>query len=514
MDKHETDTAYSVHHEPVTPVSVTQKEQKNDIDAEKGDELSSYATEPPIQIDDETNKKLFWAINKRVLVCMLGTYFCQSLDKGTIGFASVQGIREDAHLVGSQFNWLGTALYLGVLVGEYPTNYLLQKLPVGKYLAANIFLWGAVVSTAAAANSFPGLLVGRLLLGIFESCVQPAFVILTSMWYTRKEQVLLLSLWYCMSGVQLMVGGIIAWGVSHFKGGVFKSWQLLFLLLGLATVIWSAFVGWWLPDSPIKAKCFTHEQKRLMAERVRANETGIENKTWKRYQMIEALTDPVIWCYALLSLTSTLIIGGLGVFSNLIISSFGFSYLQTQLLNIAQGAVNILVIVGAAWCATKSKNTTLIMHIWCLPAIAGTAVIFAIPPTSTNKVGLLIAFYATQFFLAQGNLSFSLISRNVAGRTKKTTALSVNFIFWAVGNLSAPQIFQEPDAPRYRNGFTVHFVLYGLFNVVLVATRFFIVRRNKAKQLAATTRGDGTVEHLHAFDDLTDKENPDFRYDI
>lgn len=34
---------------------------------------------------------------------MLGTYFCQSLDKGTLGFASIMGIRKDAHLVGQQF---------------------------------------------------------------------------------------------------------------------------------------------------------------------------------------------------------------------------------------------------------------------------------------------------------------------------------------------------------------------------------------------------------------------------
>lgn len=45
------------------------------------------------------------------------------------------GINDDAHLHGNQFSWLGTILYMGILVGEYPTNFLLQKLPVAKYLA-------------------------------------------------------------------------------------------------------------------------------------------------------------------------------------------------------------------------------------------------------------------------------------------------------------------------------------------------------------------------------------------
>jgi hypothetical protein len=58
------------------------------------------------------------------------------------------------------------------------------------------------------------------------------------------------------------------------------------------------------------AKCFTEDQKRLMIERVRHNETGIQNKKYKRYQFIETLIDPVTWLYVLLQLSGTLIIGG------------------------------------------------------------------------------------------------------------------------------------------------------------------------------------------------------------
>lgn len=60
-----------------------------------------------------------------------------------------------------------------------------------------------------------------------------------------------------------------------------------------------------------------------MIERVRANETGIQNRTYKSYQMLKEIKDPVIWCYIMLQITSTLVIGGLGVFSNLIIASLG-----------------------------------------------------------------------------------------------------------------------------------------------------------------------------------------------
>jgi hypothetical protein len=116
----------------------------------------------------------------------------------------------------------------------------------------------------------------------------------------------------------------------------------------------------------MKAKCFSEDEKRMMIERVRANETGIQNRTYKTYQMLETIKDPVIWCYVMLQITSTLVIGGLGVFSNLIIASFGFTVLQTQLLNIAQGAVTIIVMIGSAALAQTTGQTAWVMHAWTM----------------------------------------------------------------------------------------------------------------------------------------------------
>ena len=89
-----------------------------------------------VELDPATSKKLYWKVCGRILPIMLVTYFFQSLDKGTIGLSSIMGIIDDAGLHGSQYNWLGTILYIGILSGEAPQNFLLQKLPVAKFLAA------------------------------------------------------------------------------------------------------------------------------------------------------------------------------------------------------------------------------------------------------------------------------------------------------------------------------------------------------------------------------------------
>jgi len=130
-----------------------------------------------------------------------------------------------------------------------------------------------------------------------------------------------------------------------------------------------------------------------------------------------------------------------------------------------------------------------------------------------TQVGLLISYYIVLAFWAAQTLSMALLSRNVAGQTKKATVVAMNFIAWCVGNAIGPQVFLSRDAPRYFIAFSTHMGCYVLLVLVIVFLRFnFMIRNSKKEKLRAQT-GEGSDENLvHAFDDLTDKENPTFRY--
>ena len=65
-------------------------------------ELAKYANAARIDISEAENKRLKRLIDKRVLPIMIFTYFLQALDKGTLSFASIMGIKTDTHLVGQQ----------------------------------------------------------------------------------------------------------------------------------------------------------------------------------------------------------------------------------------------------------------------------------------------------------------------------------------------------------------------------------------------------------------------------
>ncbi|KAK0453737.1 major facilitator superfamily domain-containing protein [Armillaria borealis] len=488
------------------------------IDAEVANFFASQDT--PVVIDEATNRRLRWLVHKRVLLVMVVTYFAQTLDKGTINFTSIMGIRTDTHLQGQQYAWLTTCVYIAILAWEFPTNRLIQRLPIAKYLSFNIMAWGAVLACTAACNNFVGLIVVRTLLGIFECVCQPAFVFLSTMWYTREEQALVIGSFYSMNGFQQCVGGLIAYGIAQITDAKIKNWQILFTLLGCVTFVWGIFVGFWLPDSPMRAKCFTPEDRVLIAERVRKNDTGLQNKEFKKHQAIEGLLDPTIWAITLISFTNALPTGGIGAFSNIILTAFGFTVLQTYLLAIAQGAIIMSFLFSAAYLSKKYNQKLLLAFLYTLPNIAGTIVFICVETSAKTKVGLLIAFYCTQGFGAVAVLNLALMSGNVGGRSKQVIGSTLVFIAWAVGNAVGPQVFRSDDGPRYVKAWISHMVMYGLQIATIFFLRVRLMHLNVLKRRAQSLKesqasGEDSDEHLahrQAFDDLTDQENPDFRY--
>lgn len=54
--------------------------------------------------------------------------------------------------------------------------------------------------------------------------------------------------------------------------------------------------------------------------------------------------------------------------------------------------------------------------------------------SKVTQVGLLLSYYIVLSFWAAQTLAMTLITRNVAGQTKKSVVVAMNFVCWASGN--------------------------------------------------------------------------------
>ncbi|KAG9120726.1 hypothetical protein FRC07_003662 [Ceratobasidium sp. 392] len=433
---------------------------------------------------------------------MLMVYFLQQLDKSSLSYTSVFGIVSDTNLVGSQYSWLGSIVYVAQLIWQPVSSYLLVRLPVGKYLFVNVFAWGVVVACTAAARNFSGLLTTRFFLGIFEATVAPSFITITQMWWRRREQTMRLSFWQAMNGVTAMIGSLLAFGIGHI-GGSLRPYQAIFLFVGLLTLVLSPIVYFVLPDSPTTAKFLSREEKVIALERLRANNQGTESKTWEWSQVREVLLDPKTHMWMIMQFTCALPSGGISTFGPLIIKGFGFSQFYTILFNIPFGALQVIVTLGSATIATKLKLKWPVLFLLTLPPIAGASALYMLGREMTLRNKLLGCYYVIVGPLLYRTVDAPYYHRGLISNIACWVALAVLSPIMA---LYLSFMNKQHAAARRRAG----------KKVVVIDTS---LEDSKAAREAAeknnTVEGDEVVKRRlndQAFNDLTDLQNEDFIY--
>ncbi|KAI7514775.1 allantoate permease [Hortaea werneckii] len=465
------------------------------------------------------NRPLAHALNVSILIhtltsAMLNavrciTYALQSIDKTTLGYAAVFGVKEDAQLAGTEYSWLGSLFYLGYLFWEYPTNLLLQKLPVSKFMSATVILWGIVLMCHAAANDFSGLAACRTFLGVFEASINPGTMIVFSMFYKRSEQPLRFGIWVGSAGIGYIIAGIASFGIGHI-GGELSSWRYIFLIWGAITTSWGVLILFLLPDSPLKAQFLTQDERRGVIDRIKENETGVENKHWKKEQFAEALLDIKTWLLFIFAVASNCPNGGLTNFQSLIIKGMGFSTLQTTLIQMPSGGVQAVVCVIACYFATRYPNVRLAVMLICLaPFLGGTIGMWLVP--QSVPYGRLVCLWISFAYTATWTLSMSVATANTAGHTKKITTAAFLLIGYCLGNFLGPFFFLSSQAPTYELGVGMMFFCVGIQVLSICGIWFVLWRRNARRGQILGGEQSPAEGYEMGFRDITDKENIHFR---
>ncbi|KAJ5640067.1 uncharacterized protein N7484_007929 [Penicillium longicatenatum] len=440
-------------------------------------------------------KKVLSKIDRVLMPLLCWVYLIQFADKTSLNYASLMGIREDTHLApnSQQYSWVSSIFYAGYICWEFPTTYLLRRLPLGKYTSVNILLWGIALACHAATHNYASLLCVRFFLGAFEATVTPAFVLFTSCWYKQEEQAKRMGFWLSCNGVAQLLIGPIAFGLAGVHGTAIAVWKILFLVFGLPTVITGILYLWYMPDNQIQARFLNHREKLIAIDRIRGNFQGIGNHTWKWPQFFEAFRDPRTYLYVLFSL------------------SFGFSDRMSLILNMPMGLVDIVCKLGLTYLSDKFFDRTLFATIAIMIPMIGGIMMVVIPLHA--KAALLIGYYLIGAAGTAWCLVMVMISNNTLGYTKKATVNGLQILAYAAGNWIGPQTFRSTQAPEYFDGKLMVAIMYALAAVTLVVIRVINIVENRRRDRGASDDPDaahstGGSEFL----DLTDFEQPAFRY--
>jgi MFS transporter, ACS family, allantoate permease len=106
-----------------------------------------------------------------------------------------------------------------------------------------------------------------------------------------------------MNGMANVIGGLIGYSIGHIHDNL-PTYKFPFVIFGSVTIAWSVAFTFFTPANPTQAKWLTQREKTIAVLRLAENETGIDNRKFKMYQLREAFTDLKCWLMILIVLAN------------------------------------------------------------------------------------------------------------------------------------------------------------------------------------------------------------------
>ncbi|KAJ0337442.1 hypothetical protein COL154_013129 [Colletotrichum chrysophilum] len=344
-----------------------------------------------------------------------------------------------------------------------------------------------------------------------EAPVAPGNFIIMTMWYTREEQPIRAGLFY--TGLATIITGTLGWAVGFLPT---HAWPSFFYITGAISILYGALVGVFLPDNPVRAKFITPRERFVAIERLRADQLGIENKTFSPPQLRETLRDPKTWLMFLFNIWVSIPNGGLTNFAPLIVNGLGYSPQRSTLLMMPTGVVQTLSSYvcnfGVYVCVRRFKGCQLrgaFVIGGLVVGMVATVLLYTLPLDSYT--GRLWALYWSYFYLGPYIVALGINSANTSGHTKKVTTNAIVFASYCISNIIGPQFFKSSQAPLYPLGMGAMLVSYALSIFTMILYMLYCWNENRRRE--KLDQDAGRRVHLDTdFQDLTDRENIHFRY--
>ena len=408
-----------------------------------------------------------------------------------------------------RLSWATSIFYFGMLAGLYPLAFLHQRYNLGRVLGVVVIVWGMIAMLTATVTTFQGLFAQRFFLGFVESVIPTAFMCIISGYYTQAEQSLRQSWWFSSTSGWTIIGGALNYGFAQIQGGSLKRWQYIYLLAGSLTVMFGG-VCFAIPNSSVSAWFLSPSERVIAVERLRKGQTGVRCQSIKPSQLREAILDLKTWLVFLMMASAYTVNGAVTGFGPLIVSTFGYTSLESILLQFPLGGVGFLFILLTGYLSSRVPNIRLIsLVLCCFPVIAGCAMIWK--STWSHRAAAPVAGYTLiGFFGPVVSLIISIGMANVAGATKKSFTAAAIFVAYCVGNIVGPQLIKTQTIGRHYPELWLGLIICYCIVIVLAAILWVLLRRENARR-DAVPKSEEARDKL-AFQDLTDGENAYFRY--
>jgi MFS family permease len=206
----------------------------------------------------------------RIIPVALVMYTIAFIDRTNISLA-LPRISRDLHLDPQQAGTVAGIFFWGYLALQIPGGHLAKHWSPKKFISVLLVAWSIFAVGCGLARTYRELLFLRLLLGVAESGVFPATLILLSHWFSRAERARANAMWLlCLPGAVILSSPFSGWMLDHW------GWRIMLIAEGALPLAWLAIWLAFIQDHPAEAHWLPPAERDSLVANLAAEAAALE----------------------------------------------------------------------------------------------------------------------------------------------------------------------------------------------------------------------------------------------
>ncbi|MDB6112602.1 MAG: Major facilitator superfamily 1 [Pedosphaera sp.] len=259
--------------------------------------------------------------------------------------------------------------FLGYVLLQIPGGYWATHWSSKKIISVFLVAWGIAAVGCGLSHTYRQFSVMRFFLGVAESGVFPATMVLLANWFPRSERARANACWnLCQPLAVTASAPLTGWLLGAY------GWKTMIILEGALPFVWLPI--WWfcISDHPRDAKWISQEEKSFLETTLRREVAEMERP--KAVPLWKSLCEPTIFVMLAIYFLHNCAAYGCMTFFTSGLKGRGFSALEYGILFAIPYALTAVIMILNSWHSDKTHERR--GHVALVYALSGSSLIASV----------------------------------------------------------------------------------------------------------------------------------------
>jgi MFS family permease len=227
----------------------------------------------------------------RIIPVALIMYTISYVDRTNVSLAldpKISNMMRDLFMDDRMKGQAAGIFFLGYVLLQISGGHLASRWSAKKLISLCLIFWGACAVGCGLSKTFRQFEIMRFLLGVAESSVFPATLVLLAHWFPRNERARANALWnLCQPLAVVASAPITGWLLGAY------GWQTMLVLEGALPFIWLPIWWFFISDHPRDAKWISTGEREFLETTLQREAAELEPvkavPLWERFMRREIL---------------------------------------------------------------------------------------------------------------------------------------------------------------------------------------------------------------------------------